>query len=132
MKKLLTSFLIKIFNINKEDLLEASSERKEDIKNENYLPQKESVETPLLIDSNTNDTCSIDLLLEKKKTVKQKKIQKKDIPKPPELTAKERAARDLSEMMEVPFLALSKNRKRPIVYEKKDGKNMMRVKVSAH
>ena len=59
-------------------------------------------------------------------------LQKEETPKLPELTDKERAARDLSEMMEVPFLALSKNRKRPIVYEKKDGKNMMRVKVSAH
>ena len=35
-------------------------------------------------------------------------------------------------MMEVPFLALSKNRKRPIVYEKIDGKNTMKVKVTRH
>jgi plasmid replication initiation protein len=35
-------------------------------------------------------------------------------------------------MMEVPFLALSKNRIRPICYEKKDGKNTMRVRISPH
>jgi len=128
MKKLLTSFLIKLFNINKEDVLAASSEKKEEIKETAYLSQEE-LETSLSIDLNTNDSCFIEPVLEKKRTVKQKKIQKKDITELPELTAKERAARDLSEMMEVPFLALSKNRKRPIVYEKKDGKNMMKVNV---
>lgn len=35
-------------------------------------------------------------------------------------------------MMEVPFLALSKNRKDPIIYEKHDGANMIRVRVSRH
>jgi plasmid replication initiation protein len=38
--------------------------------------------------------------------------------------------RDMMEVMEVPFLALSKNRTKPIVYESKDGKT--KVKVSAH
>ena len=132
MKKRTTSFLIKLFNIKKEDLLEASSEKNEEPKNTTYLPQEETVETSLDIDLKPDDLSFVEPVLEKKKTVKQKKIQKQETPKLPELTDKERAARDLSEMMEVPFLALSKNRKRPIVYEKKDGKNMMRVKVSAH
>lgn len=68
------------------------------------------------------------------KEIKQKtpKIKKPKPPRLPELSPKERAARDLAEMMEVPFLALSKNRKTPIVYEKKDGNNMIRVKVSRH
>ena len=35
-------------------------------------------------------------------------------------------------MMEVPFLALSKNRREPIIYEKTNGQNMIRVKVSRH
>lgn len=39
-------------------------------------------------------------------------------------------ARDLMEMMEVPFLALSKNRKNPIIYESSDGTR--KVKVSRH
>ena len=70
---------------------------------------------------------------------KEPKLRKIKGPKPPALTpeemviqAKEKAARDLAEMMEVPFLALSKNRKESIVYEKHDGKNMIKVKVSRH
>jgi len=38
--------------------------------------------------------------------------------------------RDIMEVMGVPFLALSKNRTKPIVYESKDGK--IKVKISAH
>jgi plasmid replication initiation protein len=63
---------------------------------------------------------------------KEPKLKKPKGPKLPELSPQERAARDLTEMMEVPFLALSKNRREPIIYEKNDGKNMMRVKVSRH
>lgn len=60
------------------------------------------------------------------------KIKKPKPPRLPELSPEEKAARDLSEMMEVPFLALSKNRRTPIIYEKRDGKNMIMVKVSRH
>lgn len=60
------------------------------------------------------------------------KIKKLKPPKLPELSPKERAARDLAEMMEVPFLALSKNRKSPIIYEKYDGDNFIKVKVTRH
>lgn len=63
---------------------------------------------------------------------KEPKVKKPKPPRLPELSPQERAARDITEMMEVPFLALSKNRKEPIIYEKHDGKNMMRVKVSRH
>ena len=38
--------------------------------------------------------------------------------------------RDMMEIMEVPFLALSKNRTKPIVYESKDGKT--KVKITRH
>ena len=132
MKKLITSFFIKLLNINKEDLLAASSEKNEEPKNTTHLPQEETIETSLDIDLKPDDLSFVEPVLEKKKTVKQKKIQKQETPKLPELTAKERASRDLSEMMEVPFLALSKNRIRPICYEKKNGKNTMRVRISAH
>jgi len=73
-------------------------------------------------------------VIETKKTTKPKepKLQKTKGPKLPELSPQERAARDLTEMMEVPFLALSKNRREPIIYEKHDGPNMIRVKVSRH
>jgi plasmid replication initiation protein len=41
--------------------------------------------------------------------------------------------RDMTEIMEVPFLALSKNRREPIIYEKHNGPNdMIRVKISRH
>jgi plasmid replication initiation protein len=63
---------------------------------------------------------------------KQPKIKKPKPPRLPELSPEERAARDITEMMEVPFLALSKNRKTPIIYEKNDGKRMIRVKVTRH
>ena len=63
---------------------------------------------------------------------RESKVKKQKLPKSPELTQQERAARDITEMMEVPFLALSKNRREPIIYEKHDGPNMMRVKVTRH
>lgn len=68
------------------------------------------------------------------KDIKQKtlKIKEPKPPRSPPLSPQEKAARDLAEMMEVPFLALSKNRKTPIIYEKHDGNNMIRVKVSRH
>jgi len=109
--------------------LAASSEKNEEPKNTTHLPQEETIETSLDIDLKPDDLSFVEPVLEKKKTVKQKKIQKQETPKLPELTAKERAARDLSEMMEIPFLALSKNRKSPIIYEKNDGKNMVRINV---
>jgi plasmid replication initiation protein len=75
---------------------------------------------------------------EKQETDVLKVIKSKE-PKPkrqklirPPLSRQERAARDITEMMEVPFLALSKNRREPIIYEKIDGPNMIKVKVSRH
>lgn len=61
-----------------------------------------------------------------KKTSKKSQIKKKT-----EITPyKKNPARDLIEMMEVPFLALSKNRKNPIIYESADGTK--KVKVTRH
>jgi plasmid replication initiation protein len=45
-------------------------------------------------------------------------------------TYQENPARDLMEIMEVPFLALSKNRKNPIIYESPDGTK--KIKVTRH
>jgi len=53
-------------------------------------------------------------------------------PKLKTLSPEEKAVRDITEMMEVPFLALSKKRITPIIYEKHNGSNMIRVKVSRH
>lgn len=132
MKKLITSFFIKLLNINKEDLLAASSEEYVKPKDTDFPPQEISTGTNSLVDADVNDLCSIAPVPIKEVKTKPKKILTPKEHKHVELTAKERAARDLSEMMEVPFLALSKNRIRPICCEKKDGKNTMRVRISPH
>ena len=78
-----------------------------------------------------------EIVLEEKKDtdnlqLEDKKIKKKNKPKRKTevVIYKENPARDLMEMMEVPFLALSKNRKNPILYESQDGTR--KVKVSRH
>lgn len=49
------------------------------------------------------------------------------------INPQEAKARDMTEIMEIPFLALSKNRREPIIYEKHNGPNdMIKVKVSRH
>ena len=60
---------------------------------------------------------------------KLKKASKKTKPKEKTeiITYKENPARDLMEMMEVPFLALSKKRKNPILYESLDGTRKLKV-----
>lgn len=78
----------------------------------------------------------ITVLDEKKDTEenhpKGKKTPKKKQPKEKSEVTPHRGnpSRDLTEMMEVPFLALSKNRKNPIIYESQDGR--VKVKVSRH
>lgn len=74
----------------------------------------------------------IEVKQEKTEKLKVVKPKKPKGPKRPELSPQERAARDITEMMEVPFLALSKNRTASIIYEKHDGPNMIKVVVSAH
>jgi plasmid replication initiation protein len=63
-------------------------------------------------------------------------LPKKERKKPsthPLVNPQEVKARDMIEIMEVPFLALSKNRREPITYEKHNGPNdMIKVKVSRH
>ena len=70
------------------------------------------------------------------KEPKPKKIKGPKLPplSPQEIAIrnKERAARDLADMMEVPFLALSKNRKESIIYEKQEGSRFIKVKISRH
>lgn len=110
MRKFLSSFLRKLLNkIDKDDTFSPQVSEKVETK------EKEAV-------------------TETHKTLKPKepKPKKSKGPKLPELSPQERAARDLTEMMEVPFLALSKNRREPIIYEKHEGSNMTRIKVSRH
>ena len=128
MKKMIRSFFIKLLKINKDDVSETlpiPTENSVDLV-EIHDVSSEIIDVPFSVPTEISHKTKAELK-SKKPAVKKPKIQKL-----PELSSKERAARDLSEMMEVPFLALSKNRKRPIIYEKIDGKNMMRVKVTRH
>lgn len=90
-----------------------------------------------------NESAPIEALKEKIKTITAEDIPvKAKVPKKPFVKAskkpsnlpmisrQEQAGRDLSDMMEVPFLALSKNRKNPISYESSDG--CVKVKVTPH
>ena len=113
MKKLLSSFLRKIlYKIDTEEYKYTKSLEKEATRGEVSV-QSENLE----------------IKKEKSKDLKPKKPKGQNLP---ELSPQERAARDITEMMEVPFLALSKNRKDPIVYEKQDAHNMIKVKISRH
>jgi plasmid replication initiation protein len=69
---------------------------------------------------------------ENKRIVEPKKKAKEPTKTKKKLSAEiiEFDPRDMMEVMEVPFLALSKNRTKPIIYQSKDGKT--KVKVSAH
>ena len=81
-------------------------------------PKKEVIEKklpPLVIEETAKNNLH-------KRTLKKKKKPSTDIT--------EFDPRDMMEVMEVPFLSLSKNRTKSIYYQSKDGKT--RVKVSAH
>jgi plasmid replication initiation protein len=56
-----------------------------------------------------------------------KKIKEKKPKKKPSKDIMEFDPRDMMEIMEVPFLALSKNRTKPIYYESKDGKTKINI-----
>ena len=134
---MLNDVICKAFNLPKDKimkkfiaslLLKLSNKLNEDIK----PPLVSVIETSIQEPTET---------IEPPESVQPKEPKPRKIkgPKPPPLSpqeiailAKERAARDLAEMMEVPFLALSKNRKESIIYEKHDGHNMIKVKVSRH
>lgn len=68
----------------------------------------------------------------KENSLKSKKLPKNSVSKKKTEIApyKENPARDLMEIMEVPFLALSKKRRNPIVYESPDGTR--KVKITRH
>ena len=68
-------------------------------------------------------------IIEEKKEGKKDKAKARR-QKPREGSVVEFDPRDMMETMEFPFLALSKNRTKPILYQSKDGK--IKVRVSAH
>lgn len=118
MKKLISSLLRKIlYKIDRQEYKDTQSSVDEIPKE-----KEEVLVTQQIVEIKQEQS-------EKLKVIKPKKPKG---PKRPELSPQERAARDITEMMEVPFLALSKNRREPIIYEKHDGPNMIRVKVTRH
>jgi plasmid replication initiation protein len=68
--------------------------------------------------------------VEKTKKKSADKSRNKITREPTVLVKDPRDIRDIMELMEVPFVALSKNRTAPIIYESPDGKS--KVKISAH
>lgn len=92
----------------------------------------ENFEPPVAIPM-ANEEVVLEEIIEVEQSLPQlKKVSKNKIPKKKTeiIPARERSLRDFAEMMEVPFLALSKNRKNPIIYESEDGE--VKIKVSRH
>jgi len=109
MRDFLTSFLKRItVRLEKEGTkakIHSQEELKKSVQNTNI--QKKEVE---------KDTCSY------KESLPAPLLQKTIISKNP--------TRDVMNLMDTPFLALSKNRKKPIIYESQDGTR--KTKISAH
>ncbi len=97
------------------------------------FPQEQSVKIEHkqdiinIIQPETIINCSphIDAVNDKDKKITDQKKKKK-----PSKDIKEFDPRDMMEVMEVPFLALSKNRTKPIEYRSKDG--TVKVQITAH
>jgi plasmid replication initiation protein len=135
MKKRIASFLMRILDVKREDIPEEKNKEIEEVEALKEEPVIKNNKKSSLKKVVVDDFVSDESFKEMKplfKTTKIKKVTKQNKTKAKELTSKEKAERDLTEMMEVPFLALSKNRKKPILYEKRNGENTMKVKVSAH
>jgi len=92
-------------------------------------PEKESIYPVVQPKVELVPPIEIESVKEEQGTQKNKIIEKNPKKKPSKVII-EFDPRDMMETMEFPFLALSKNRTEPIIYESKDGKT--KVQVSAH
>jgi plasmid replication initiation protein len=124
MKKTIKSFFIKLFRKNKNDVSEILIEPTDNVVIREEIKTYGDDADDLLLSLPAIPHEEIFTIKSKKSAIKKPKTANI-----PELSPQERAARDISEMMDVPFLALSKNRKKPIIYEKNDGENMIKVNV---
>ena len=97
-----------------------------------FVSQSETEKVPNVIPENevTFLTPSEEIKPEQKPNNKIIEQRRKKLQKKTSTDIIELNPRDVMEIMEVPFLALSKKRKKPIIYESKDGKT--RIKISAH
>lgn len=91
----------------------------------------ENPPTPIEVPKERNEPITAEGIPVKAKVPKKPPVKASKKPKNlPMISSQEQAGRDLSDMMEIPFLALSKNRKEPISYESPDG--CVKVKVTRH
>lgn len=88
-----------------------------------FLETSDHQKNPFKVEQKVVDEYPIPQL----KKITSKKEKKRDIVV---LSESERSIRDFTEMMENPFLALSKKRKSPIIYESPDGTR--KIKVTRH
>jgi len=92
-------------------------------------PEKESIHPVVQPKVELVPPIEIESVNEEQGTQKNKIIEKKP-KKKPSTDIIEFDPRDMMELMEFPFLALSKDRKKPITYQSKDGK--IKVRISRH
>jgi plasmid replication initiation protein len=124
MKKFFARFfgqLAKSFGEEEQEVIVCLPEPQQKIEQEPAQKKEEIEETPIIVE-------------EKKKNKKQAKEQTKTRGKKQKdgdiITIDLRDFRDVMELMEVPFVALSKNRTTPITYESPCGRS--KVKISCH
>ena len=115
MKNILVKFL-KYLTKNEEQGTISQSETKQEFKKNQEIEEKK-----LTIETKKQD----EKQAKKKKDTRRKKQKDGEI-----VTIDPRDIRDIMELMEFPFLALSKNRTSPIVYENSDGS--VKVRISGH
>lgn len=119
MKNLLVKFL-KYLTKNEEQAATFQSEPQLEIEKESIPKTEVEDELPLVYPKKQN----------KKKANEPKKSRGKKPKDGDIVTIDPRDIRDVMEIMEVPFLALSKNRTAPIIYESSDGS--IKVRISGH
>jgi len=90
----------------------------------------ENIEPPVSIIEKNKEVALEEIIEVESSSPQPKKLSKTPKKKTEVIPYKRNPARDLMEIMEVPFLALSKNRKSPILYESSDGTR--KVKVTRH
>jgi plasmid replication initiation protein len=133
MKHLLVRFLR--YLTKNEEKANVSQEKHQQTEELESTLTLEVEEKKLIVEPNEEQTTEIQVLLPDKveKTGKKKqedKSRNKIIREPRIFVKDPRDIRDIMELMEVPFVSLSKNRTEPIIYESDDGK--AKVKISAH
>jgi plasmid replication initiation protein len=121
MRKSISRFFVrlaKFFGEEEQKVIVCLSEPQQAIEQEST---QKTEETPIIIEENKSN---------KKQTKEKTKIRGKKQKEGDIVTIDPRDIRDVMELMEVPFVSLSKNRTEPINYESSDG--TVKVKISCH